>query len=200
MIEAGMNGGSKKFQAGASELERTVLAGMHGPPELKRAEKRHHLGEFRERVMVLLTKKQVMEPGIYPEVVRALEDKKASGVLLNGEISFNHTAKYEKLATGMGKKSTIVHDPDFKGQAGLEVVSDQAVDVADIEVGNREERLKKLGISEKLIRCAGKKVCTNCYDMIAGAEPRETINYRKLTSGDFFWGERCPGCKQSKFT
>ncbi|MCG8400180.1 MAG: YueI family protein [Firmicutes bacterium] len=195
MIEAGTNSGSKKFQTGKGELERTLLAGMHGPPELKRAEKRRHLGEFRERVMVLLTKKQVMEPGVYPEVVRALEDKQASGVLLNGEISFNHTAKYEKLAADMGKKSTIVHDPDFKGQAGLEVVSDQAVDVADIKVRGREERLKELGMSEKLIRCAGKKVCTNCYGTITEADSREAINYRKMTSGDYFWGERCPGCK-----
>lgn len=57
------------------EIEKALSIGLHGAPELRRDEKRHYLGEFRERVITLLSKKQVVEPGVYPEIVKALEDK-----------------------------------------------------------------------------------------------------------------------------
>jgi len=70
--------------AGQSELEKTLSAGLYGPPELGRDEKAHFLGQFKERVLKLLTQKQVMEPGVYPEIVDALKDNRTSKMILNG--------------------------------------------------------------------------------------------------------------------
>lgn len=177
------------------ELEKALSIGLHGAPELRRDEKRRYLGEFRERVIKLLSKKQVVEPGIYPEIVKALEDKRAAKMIVSGDIDFHHSEKYQKLAEGMGKPVTIISDPEFKGDAGLVVVSDDAVDLKDISVQDRATRLKKLGVPPEIIESAGKKVCERCLEKILKADPDEKINYRKMTPGEHFWGERCSACK-----
>lgn len=177
------------------ELEKALSIGMHGAPELRRDEKRHYLGEFRERVVKLLSKIQVVEPGVYPEIVKALEDKRAAKLIINGEIDFHLSKKYQKLAEDMGKSVTISSDPEFKGDSGLVVVSDDAVDVKDISVQDRATRLKHLDVPLEVIESAGKKVCERCLEKVLKAAPDEKINYRKLTPGEHFWGERCSACK-----
>lgn len=129
--------------ANKSELDKILSVGLYGPPEIKREEKLHYLGEFRERIIRLLSKKQVMEPGIYPEIAKSLEDKRASHMLINGDIDLRFTDKYLELARDKGKNATITSDPDFKGDTGLVVVSADAVDVENVKVPDRETRLKK---------------------------------------------------------
>ncbi len=177
-----------------NELEKALSIGIHRAPEFKHEEKKHYLGEFRERVIRLLTKKQVMEPAIYPEIAEALKDRRAVKMIINGDIDYRFVKKYVKLAQKMGKTSTVIHDPGFKGETGLIVAGDGAVDVQNIDVPDRETRLKKLGVSPALIHSAGKKVCERCYKKIIHADPGEAINYQLLTLADRFWGERCSAC------
>lgn len=180
--------------AGKSELEKTMWVELFGPPEIKREERRHYLGEFRERVMKLLSKKQVKEPAIYPEIKKALQDKRATGVLISGDIDFRYAEKYEKLASEAGKRHSIIHDPEFKGDTGLVVISDHAVDIQDIAVRDREERLKELGVPPILIKAAGKKICGRCHELIAKADQEEVLNYNKLSLADRLMGDRCEAC------
>jgi uncharacterized protein YueI len=117
-----------------TELERTLAVGLQGPPELKLEEKRLFLGEFRERVLVALTKAQVMSNTVYREIKEALQDKRAAKMLIHGEIAYKYREKYQKLAAETDKSFTIVHDPNLKGAIGLAVISEQAVDQEDILV------------------------------------------------------------------
>lgn len=181
--------------ANKSELDRVLSAGLHGDPELKREEKLHYLGEFRERVIKLLSKKQVMEPAIYPEIASALMDKRAVMMLIDGDIDLRFTDKYLKLAKKLGKKASITSDPEFKGDTGLVIVSNDAADSVDIMVPDRETRLKKLGIPAELISSARKKVCEKCFNRITKADPGESINYQTITLADRFWGDHCTSCK-----
>lgn len=123
----------KKF-ASKSELEQTISVGFQGPPELKLEEKLHHLGEFRERILLSLTKAQVMRRTAYPEIKQALEDNRATKMLIHGNIGYRFRDKYQKMAVRTGKAYTIVHDPDLKGDLGLVVASDQAVDIDNIRI------------------------------------------------------------------
>jgi len=123
----------KNFAA-KSEMERTIAVGLHGAPELKYEEKKQHLGEFRERILKLLTKAQVMENKIYPEIVEALQDQRATKMLINGDIAYQFRSKYQKIASELGKSYTVVHDPELKGDAGLVVAADQAVDEENIYI------------------------------------------------------------------
>ena len=117
-----------------SELERTLTAGISGPPEIKKEEKLHFLGVFKERVLKVLTKKQVKDTMVHSEIITALKDKRATNLLISGDISFKARQKYQQQARELGIKYTVIFDPLLKGDIGLIVASDNAVDVEDISV------------------------------------------------------------------
>ena len=179
-----------------SDVEKALLNDILGPLELKRDEKRYYLGEFMERVIKLLTKKQVLEPGIYPEIVESIKDTRSIKILINGDLDGHIIEKYQNLAKQLGKRYTVIHDPEFKGDTGLIVVSNEAVEVGEITVEDREIKFAKLGIPVALVNYAGKKLCDECLDRVLSAAPEESINYEKLTYWDRFWGEHCPSCAE----
>lgn len=174
-----------------SELERALLGGIHGAPELKRDERIHYLGEFKERIIKLLTKRQVAEPVIYSEIVKALQDRNATKMVISGAVDSRLANKYRKLAAKMKKPCTTIHDPELKGEAGLIVVGREATGAANIEVEPRKKRLKKLGLPGKLIDAAGKKICRKCYQKILRSAPKEALNYSELSWADRLLGEHC---------
>ncbi len=51
---------------------------------------------------------------------------------------------------------------------------------------------RRLLLSEKLIAAVGKQICETCLHTILAADPREAINYSKLTWLDRLTGARCP--------
>lgn len=114
-----------------SRLEQALTIGM---PELKKEEKMLYLGEFRERVIRKLSKKQVANPKVFLEIKEALKDKRTIKMLINGDLSYKFTDKYIKLAKEVGKPYTTIHNAELKGDTGLVVVSAQAIDNQDIEV------------------------------------------------------------------
>lgn len=180
--------------ASMSPAEQALAVGIYGPPELKRDEKLHHLGEFRERVIRLLTKAQVAEPTIYSEIVEALKDERAVKLLINGDLADYFTRKYEKLADGLCKPSTVLRNPELRGNVGLAVVADDAVDVEEIAVMDRKERLGRLGLPEPLVDAVGGKVCSRCLEKIEQADPNETVNYQRMVWADRLFGISCKAC------
>ena len=70
-----------------NELEQRLMVGLHGTPELKHSEKMQHLGQFRERIIRLLTKDQVDDSHVYPEIEEALKEPRASRLHLNGDLA-----------------------------------------------------------------------------------------------------------------
>lgn len=117
-----------------NDLEQRLQIGIHGRPELKPEEKARYLGEFRERVLRLLHKTQVLKKNIYPEIEEALKDTRSVRLLLNGDLPYQHRAKYIEVARKYNKPYTVINDPKLKGNVGLAVVSDDAVDMEKIEV------------------------------------------------------------------
>lgn len=176
-------------------LEQALAVGMHGAPVIKRDEKIRYLGEFRERVLRLLTKKQVAGSAVYPEILASLKDSRAAKMIISGKVNYRSAEKYRDLAEQVGKMCTVINDPAMIGDTGLVVVSSDAVDIDDISIPDRRIRLEQLGIPVALISAAGQKVCDECYKKITATEPGEAINYRKLSLGDRFWGENCAACQ-----
>ncbi|NLL51959.1 MAG: YueI family protein [Peptococcaceae bacterium] len=119
-----------------SELERTIAAGIGGAPEIKREEKLQFLGVFKERVLKYLTKQQVVEEKIYQEIITALQDKRTAKLLIDGDLPFKAREKYRQKAQELGVNYTIIFDSDLKGEVGLVVASDYAVEVDDICVSS----------------------------------------------------------------
>jgi len=117
-----------------SRLEQALAIGIDTVPELKKEEKMLFLGEFRERVIRKLSIKQVANPLVFPEIEEALKDKRALKLLINGDLSFAFTEKYIKLAKKVGKSFTTIHNSELKGDTGLVVISDQAIDIQNIDI------------------------------------------------------------------
>jgi uncharacterized protein YueI len=117
-----------------SELEKALERGIYGTPELKREEKKKFLGSFRERVLKALTKKQVMEPGTYKEILDALKDTRAKRLVISNDVQLSYAMDYVNLAKKNGIEFTLVDGDDYAGDIGLVVISDTAVDVEDIFV------------------------------------------------------------------
>ncbi|WP_040949583.1 YueI family protein [Gorillibacterium massiliense] len=176
-----------------SELENLIQSGLHGPPELHREEKNQFLGEFRERVLKCLTKQQIAETRLYPEIEQALRHPLADKIILAGHLSETHTSKYQELARRLNKLATFRNDPEFQGDIALVVVGRSAVDVDDVYVLSYHEQLLQRGLSEKLISAAGSKVCRSCYDKVCTLAPEEKASYRPFSTMDRLLGTKCPG-------
>ena len=175
-----------------NELKQTLMVGMHGIPEVKHDEKIYFLGEFRERVMKKLTINQVRETAIYPEILQVLKNVKTTKLVINGNVDSLFLKKYRELAMKINKPCMVRSDSDFKGDAGLLVVNDEAVNEEEIGVEARENRLSRLGIPLLLIEAAGEKICESCFEQIAQADETELINYGELTWMDRLGGDKCP--------
>ena len=117
-----------------SRLEQALAIGLDTVPELKKEEKMLFLGEFRERVIRKLSIKQVANPLVVPEIEEALKDKRALKLLINGDLSIAFTEKYIRLAKKVGKSFTTIHNSELKGDTGLVVISDQAIDIQNIDI------------------------------------------------------------------
>ncbi|MFW6034628.1 MAG: DUF1694 domain-containing protein [Halothermotrichaceae bacterium] len=173
------------------DLEKKVMEGIYGKKELKKEEKNIYLGEFKERVIRYLNCEQVKEQGIYPEILEAVKHPEADKVIIDRNINLKAANDYIKLAIENNLKHKRVHSPELKGDVGLVVVSNNAVSIKNRKVLSREERLKALGISDKLIKNVGAKLCDDCWNLLKEKAPSELINYKKMNWYDKITGTKC---------
>lgn len=177
-----------------TDLEQHVEYGVYGTPELKKDEKAQYLGQFRERVIKALTVKQVEEPGVYPAVIGALKDLRAKKLILRRDVDLERAKDYIELARKQGIAFKRVSSPKLKGEIGLVVVSDDAVDELKIRIPSREEKMLALGFSEEVINGVGSKICGKCWKKIESLCPEEIVNYQRISWIESLTGIRCIGC------
>lgn len=176
---------------GKNKLEQTISAGIQGGYELKKGEKRRFLGEFKERVIKALTFKQVVEPGVYPEILQAIRDPQAKKLIINRRINSDAAKEYIELARKNELSFKKVDSPEFKGDIGLVVVSDQAVNESDIRVTNKEDKFKELDLSLELLERVNDKICAKCYRQIEEKAPEELINFKQAGWIDSLFTSGC---------
>lgn len=110
------------------DVQQTLIIGINGPPILKEEERNLYLGEFKERVLFSLTKNEVAQKVTNKKVEAAMEDPRSSTVIVHNQIPYRHYQKYRILAEAHNLEFTVRYDPDFKGDLGLVVVSDNAIE------------------------------------------------------------------------
>ncbi len=175
-----------------SELERTLSTGIMGKPQLRLEERQQFLGELRERVLKFLTIEQVEEEGTYEEILAALNDPRALKLVVNSQADLQAAREYINLASRNGVRFTTVSSPRLKGEVGLVVVAGTAVDEDDVKVFTREEKLLAKGVPLTLIEARGRKICRECYQLLAEKAPEELLNYSQISTFDHLRGLRCP--------
>ena len=109
-------------------LKKTVLAGIHGPPELRPDEKRRFLGFFRERVIEAVTFGQIRTKEGREAITTALKDSRAARLVIHQEARSRSMALITE-AQKKGVPFTVVSDPTFRGEVAVLVAANDAADV-----------------------------------------------------------------------
>lgn len=175
-------------------LDDALRWGLHGPPELKGDEKKYYLGQFRERVLLALTLGQVAEKGTYPAVEQAMRDPRARRLVISSQADLQAAHEYIRLAAAVGLAFTTISSPKARGEIGLVVVADEAVEQEEVLVEDRAAVLAKKGLPPPLVAAVGEKICPTCYKLMRSKAPEETANYRQLGLADRILGLTCPAC------
>mgnify|MGYP000907437740 CR=1 FL=1 len=178
-----------------SSLEQALLAGIYGPPELKKEERQYFLGQFRERIIKVLTFEQIAEPGTYPEIREAMAHPLARRLIISRRAILPASNEYLHLARKHNLDFTTVDSPEYKGPIGLVVAAEQAIDAEEITIPSRKDRLLAAGVPLAVIDATGQGLCKACLDLLYKKAPQEIKNYRRANLLDRLLGHQCP-CKR----
>ncbi len=141
-------------------VEEVLKQGMHGPLETKPEERKKYLGTLRERIIVALTKKQVAEAKIYPQVEKYIKDYPKARLLLNGTLNYTEISKYIKMASTLKIDHTIVTNNVQDTDIGLVLAMDYAIDKEEIFLSKKNvpypQGKKSSSILQKIFK-RGKK-------------------------------------------
>lgn len=132
-----------------ANLEDYLEKGMYGPKQTKLKERKKFLGTIRERIVVALTKNQIMEPGVYPEVEMLMNEHPKTILLLNGELSYSYLSKYIKKARQNKIPFSIVRDKDHCTDIGLVLAYQHAIDKDDIFIKKKSTQKPHLKKNKK---------------------------------------------------
>jgi uncharacterized protein YueI len=119
-------------------VDEVLQQGIYGTLETKPDERRKFLGTLRERIVVALTKRQVAETNVYPQVEKQMKERPQSHLFLNGNLSYETLSKYVKLATKYKIEHTLVTNKEHDSEIGLVLAMDHAIDLEDIYITNKE--------------------------------------------------------------
>lgn len=172
----------------------TVASGM-GSIELKKGEKRRLLGQFRERVIKVLTKEQLTENWYYVDIFEAIKDQRSSKVIVKS--SYRRSAqKYTAYAVKYNKQVVISDNPEYIGDIVLVVAADDAVEIDNIKVESSAEIMRKKGLPEEFIKAGFGKLCNEHYRQFNKIMNIEQHPFKKLSFLDRLAGEKCCICLQ----
>jgi len=124
-------------------LDEYIQQGIHGPREINPDERRKFLGTLRERVVVVLTKSQVREPGTYKEVEDLMQKNRQATLFLNGNMNYSYLSDYIKLANKVGNKFSLSTNKEHDSDLGLVLAYDHAVNIEDIYISIQEKAEQK---------------------------------------------------------
>lgn len=164
------------------------------------AEKTLYLDEFKENVILALTKKQVMSGIIYTEVIDAMKKEGTASIKMRRDVPLKDFNPYIMEADKAGIQYTLVDALDMKGDIVLVVVSKEAIDNENREVivEDEEEKFRKVGLSEEYPKHLGEKLCSKHYKMLSEKMLSYEGKFEELNLLDRLLGKSCPICKKEK--
>ncbi|MEH7545551.1 MULTISPECIES: YueI family protein [Bacillaceae] len=125
-------------------VEDVLKQGIYGPLETKPEERRKYLGTLRERIIVALTKSQVAETKIYPQVEQFMKEYPKAQLFLNGNMAYEELSKYVKLASKNKMEHKIVTNKEHDTDIGLVLAMSVAIDKEDIFISQKVQIPEKL--------------------------------------------------------
>ncbi|MBU8905732.1 YueI family protein [Desertibacillus haloalkaliphilus] len=116
----------------SDKLQEALERGLYGTPETKPDERRMFLSTIVERIYLALTKKQVIQKGMYDEAIDIMKSKRNIQLFINGSLSYQLYANYVKQANQFQVPFTVVN-VEHETPIGLVLASKQeAINQTDI--------------------------------------------------------------------
>ncbi|WP_270997540.1 YueI family protein [Listeria seeligeri] len=122
----------------AENIDDYLEKGMYGAKEINPAEKKKYLGTYRERVLVALTKEEVLSQQFLPELEKAILQSPDSKLLLNGLLHYNTMRPYIKLAEKCKHEFSIVSRLEGETDLYLVLACQKAINKEDIHLYKEE--------------------------------------------------------------
>ncbi|MFJ7747825.1 YueI family protein [Peribacillus sp. NPDC097295] len=143
------------------KVEDYLEQGIFGPKEIKPGERKEFLGTLRERVILVLTKSQVFEKDIYPEIEDKMKQYSQASLFLNGQMDYQYLGKYIKLSNKYSIPYKIVLNKDYNSKLGLVLAEKNAIDKENIYI----EKKKKIphSIKKKSVKASFKSLVKKVF-------------------------------------
>jgi len=162
------------------------------------SEKGLYLGEYKERVIAGLTKLQIIEDDVYPEIIESINMKKAYLLKMSRELDIKKLKPYIIAAEKRELKYELVDGLEYSGDVGLVVVSKEALPELkqrdDIIIRDMDQDFIDAGLGEIYSKNRGKRIDKNCYENVRKKLPKHLFEFKKLRFIDRVLGRKCPIC------
>ncbi|SFB06326.1 Uncharacterized protein YueI [Lentibacillus halodurans] len=129
---------------GKKSVDDYLTEGIYGSRQTKRSERKQFLGTIRERIVIALTKGQVMSDKGLIKLEEAMQANKDAKLLINGDVSHKFLKEEKALANKYNIPYTEVTNEDADTDIGAVLAYDYAIDQAHIFIDDdADEKIDK---------------------------------------------------------
>ncbi|MFA1820931.1 YueI family protein [Virgibacillus oceani] len=116
-----------------------ITEGIYGKRRPKEAERQMFLGTLRERVVIALTKGQVMSDNGLQKLEEAMKQHQKAKLLMNGHVSSRFLNEEKALANKYNIPYTSITNEDSDTDIGAVLTYDYAIDKEEIFIKEEEK-------------------------------------------------------------
>ncbi|SFE16917.1 Uncharacterized protein YueI [Lentibacillus persicus] len=109
-----------------------LTEGIYGSRQTKRSERKQFLGTIRERIVIALTKGQVMSDKGLAHLEQAMKENKDAKLLMNGDVSHKFLKEEKELADKYNIPYTEVTNEEADTDIGAVLAYDYAIEKEEI--------------------------------------------------------------------
>ncbi len=163
-------------------------------------EKAYYLGEYKERVLGALTKNQLLDGDIYPEIIDLMGRKEAYLLKITREVPLKNLKQYINHAEKIDLKYQLVDGISYYGEIGLVVVSKDALEnqSENLVIRDINQDFIDAGLDKSYGKSRGQEICSKHYNKIKSILPSYINEYKKIGILGKIIGTKCPICKAEK--
>lgn len=127
-----------------------LTEGMYGTRLPKDHERKQFLGTLRERIVLALTKGQVMSNKGLEQLEKAMKENPDTKLIINGHVSYRFLTEEKKIANKYNIPHSTITDEDAKDtDIGAVLTYDYAIDKEEIFIKEEPEQTKQEPVEEK---------------------------------------------------
>ncbi|BDU51166.1 DUF1694 domain-containing protein [Haliovirga abyssi] len=162
------------------------------------SEKNIFLGEYKERIIAALTKDQIIEDDVYPEIIAAINETRAYILKMSRDLPLKKLKPYIAEAEKIKLKYQLVDGLAYSGNIGLIIAAKEALKETkeNVVIRDMDQDFIDAGLGEKFSKNKGKKICDECYEQVVKKLPQYKDEFKKMTIFDKILGIKCAVCKK----